>query len=75
MRVDALLKAYDQLRPLEEREHQALPLMLRVGASRFWLSRLNDLNFPLPGELTFTKDPDEFRDMLMLRRDSLSLSA
>ena len=75
VRVDALLKAYDQLRPLEEREHQALPLMLRVGASRFWLSRLNDLNFPLPGELTFTKDPDEFRDMLMLRRDSLSLSA
>jgi homoserine kinase type II len=75
VRIDSLLQAYRQLRPLNEAEHNALPLMLRVGALRFWLSRLNDLNFPLSGELTFTKDPDEFRDMLVLRRDSLSLSA
>lgn len=71
VRVDALLRAYDQVRPLESREHEALPLMLRVGSLRFWLSRLNDLKFPLPGELTFTKNPNEFRDMLLLRRDSL----
>ena len=69
--VESLLLAYHQVRPLENKEHDALPLMLRVGALRFWLSRLHDLKFPLPGELTFTKDPDEFRDMLVLRRDSL----
>ena len=69
-RLDSLLQAYDQVRPLQSREHDALPLMLRVGALRFWLSRLNDLMFPLPGVLTFNKDPNEFRDMLLLRRDS-----
>ncbi len=70
LRMESLLQAYHQIRPLEDREHDALPLMLRVGALRFWLSRLNDLNFPLTGELTFTKDPDQFREMLLLRRDS-----
>jgi homoserine kinase type II len=70
LRVDSLLHAYHQVRPIESREHDALPLMLRVGALRFWLSRLNDLKFPLPGELTYVKDPNEFRDMLVLRRDS-----
>ena len=73
LRVDSLLQAYHRLRPLDDKERQTLPLMLRVGALRFWLSRLNDLKFPLPGELTFTKNPDEFRDMLVLRRDSLSV--
>ena len=68
-RTDSLLQAYHRLRPLQDRELKALNLMLRVGALRFWLSRLNDIKFPLYGELTFHKDPDEFRNMLLLRRD------
>lgn len=67
-RVAATLKAYQAQRRLELTEIQALPLMLRFGALRFWLSRLYDRVFPLNGELTFTKDPAKFRDLLRLRR-------
>lgn len=65
--VDAVLGAYQQHRRLRREEIAALPLMLRLGALRFWFSRLYDQLFPLAGELTFTKNPDSFRDMLALR--------
>ena len=68
-RTESLLQAYHRVRPLQDRELKALNLMLRVGALRFWLSRLNDIKFPVLGELTFHKDPDEFLNMLLLRRD------
>lgn len=67
-KMDALLSAYDSIRPLGDNEHIALPVMLQVAALRFWLSRLFDKTFPLEGELTFVKDPNEFRKMLLLRR-------
>ncbi len=66
-RVTAVLNAYQQLRPLHQVEIRALPLMLRISALRFWLSRLYDKVFPLSGELTFIKNPDWFRELLMLR--------
>jgi homoserine kinase type II len=66
-RVNAILAAYQQLRPLESAEIEALPLMLRLGALRFWLSRLYDKAFPLSGELTYLKCPDFFRQMHRLR--------
>ena len=58
--VAAVLNAYQQLRPLHQAEIRALPLMLRISALRFWLSRLYDKVFPLSGELTFIKNPDWF---------------
>jgi len=70
LRVESLLQAYHRIRPLKRPEHAALPMMLRVAALRFWLSRLNDRSFPLRGKLTFSKNPDEFRDMLLLRRNA-----
>jgi len=68
-KMAAFLTAYSDTRLLETCEHSALPIMLQVAALRFWLSRLFDKNFPLEGELTFVKDPNEFKEMLLLRRD------
>lgn len=68
LRLQALLAAYAQNRTLELVEIEALPMMLRVAAMRFWLSRLHDQSFPIAGELTFFKPPAHFRDMLKQRR-------
>lgn len=67
--LEAFLGAYQQVRPFEDEELVAWPVMLRAAALRFWLSRLHDLHFPRPGEMTHTKDPDAFRRILSNRRE------
>ena len=71
-RVNSVVDAYQRQRQLEAIELEALPLMLRLSALRFWLSRLYDKSFPLSGELTFVKSPDEFRQMHRLRSAQFS---
>ncbi|MDX1497764.1 MAG: homoserine kinase [Salinisphaeraceae bacterium] len=68
-RYQALIAGYAEVRPFTEEEIAAWPLMLRAGTLRFWLSRLFDLHFPRDGEMTQTKDPDEFRDLLLRHRE------
>ena len=68
--VRAVLDAYCQLRPLTPYEMESLPLLLRFAALRFWLSRLYDKTFPLSGELTMIKSPDQFRRQLVLRSEA-----
>ena len=60
----AMISAYERVRPLEDSEIAALPILARGATLRFMLTRLVDwLNVP-PGAKVRPKDPLEYRDKL-----------
>lgn len=63
-RLAAAVDAYGRERPFLPAEGAVWSSLLRAAALRFWLSRLHDLHFPRPGEMTHVKDPDVFRRIL-----------
>lgn len=62
---NAFIKGYESVRPLSDGERTYFPIAQRAGCIRFWVSRLLDFHFPQPGEITFIKDPNAFRDLLL----------
>lgn len=63
-KLDALLAAYETVRPLEPLEKQSWQTQLRAAALRFWLSRLQHQLYPRSGAITQQKDPLIFRQLL-----------
>ena len=64
-KAEAFCAAYEEIRTLDLAEHFRLNDLLRLAALRFWLSRLHDFHFPAKGELTHTKDPNHFKNILL----------
>lgn len=64
-RSQAMLQAYAPQRELIDKEITAWPILLRAAALRFWLSRLQDYHFPRAGEITHTKDPQVYKNILL----------
>lgn len=63
--AEAFIEGYNSIRPLLPEELDYFHTAQRAGAIRFWVSRLLDYHFPHEGEMTFIKDPNAFRDLLL----------
>ena len=61
----AFIDGYESIRPLSDAEKEYFTVAQRAGCVRFWVSRLLDFHFPQEGEMTFIKDPNVFRDLLL----------
>lgn len=69
-KINTLLAAYQKRRPLTEVEQSVWPAALRLAALRFFLSRLQDKHIPREGEMTQIKDPDVFKQILILHKEA-----
>ncbi|SAL74615.1 homoserine kinase [Caballeronia telluris] len=66
-RVDAMLRAYQTVRPFTPAEERHWNDMLRAGALRFWVSRLYDFYRPREAEMLKPHDPGHFERILRER--------
>ncbi|MEP7300360.1 MAG: homoserine kinase [Caldimonas sp.] len=69
-RAEALVEAYESVRPLESAEIRLLPALMRAAAFRFWLSRSWDVALPRAAMLLKAHDPDHFERVLVQRREA-----
>jgi homoserine kinase type II len=61
---DALLAGYASVRPLNAEEREAMPILLRVAALRFLLTRLHDMLYHDPNALVTPHDPMHYARIL-----------
>ena len=66
-RLNALMSAYQSVRPLTENELASWPMMLRAAALRFWISRLWDFYLPRDAQMLTPHDPKHFERILLSR--------
>jgi homoserine kinase type II len=68
----AIIAGYDSVRPRSDDEVAAWPLLMQLAAMRFWVSRLTSIHLPSldhrPGALTQTKNPEQFKAILLKRQ-------
>lgn len=67
-RLNALMSAYQAIRPLTKEEQASWPMMLRAAALRFWVSRLWDFYLPRDAQMLTPHDPTHFERILLSRR-------
>ncbi len=64
----ALISSYESVRSLTDAERDALPVLARGAALRFFATRLADWDATPPGALVRPKDPLEYADKLAFHR-------
>jgi homoserine kinase type II len=68
--LSALMQHYQQIRPLEMKELQAMPILLRSSSLRFLLTRLHDVLYTAPDALVQPHDPNEYVQKLLHWREN-----
>jgi homoserine kinase type II len=69
----AFVAGYERRRPLQPAEREALPILARGAALRFFLTRLNDWGSTPEGALVKPKDPLEYERKLAVHRAGVHL--
>lgn len=68
-KLRSCLNAYHAVRPLTAAEADVWQSTLSLAALRFWLSRWASIVTPRDGDMVQQKDPAEYRDKLIARRE------